>query len=191
MQLTGIGKMRFDQLVVTNGLILTSITVYLILSNVFEISIAYLYLALGVFAFIMAVNGFLKGESTSSIFPIFEQVSEYEKKKMGKEWVLQRRVGCAWNAVVSGIFLWQAVSHWHSPKVLAHFEYPIILTMVFFILGLLNFGLLMHFRKVDHSASKVEVKENIWKSQLGAITMLICFGFLMFTFTAFYYLSII
>ncbi|RKD25979.1 hypothetical protein BEP19_03375 [Ammoniphilus oxalaticus] len=191
MKAEEVKKMRFDQLIVVNGLILTVVTIYLILANVLHITVTSLFLVIGAIALIQGVAGLVRMDEAKSIIPIFGQVAAYEKEKLGdQEWRRQRIVGCVWNAVVSGIFLIQAYMHRGSLDTIAEIDYPILLIFVFLALTVLNFSMLMHFRKIDHAEAKVEFNYSMWRAQLDAVLIIVTFGFVMFTFTVFYFMTV-
>jgi hypothetical protein len=79
---TELGNMRLKQVAITNGLILTAMIIFFTIINVFTIAFAHYFLVLGVLVLIQGVFGFIKGDSTKSIIPIFEKVAIYEKQKL-------------------------------------------------------------------------------------------------------------
>ena len=103
--------MRLEQVAVTNGLILTAIIIFFIVTNVFTITVAHFFLVLGFLILIHGIFGFKKGDSTKSFIPIFERVAIYEKQKMGSEWYKQRKVGYVWNLILSCLLFLQ--SYWN------------------------------------------------------------------------------
>ena len=111
MEPTELSNMRLKQVAVTNGLILTAMIIFFTIINVFTIAFAHYFLVLGVLVLIQGVFGFIKGDSTKSIIPIFEKVAIYEKQKMGSEWYKQRKVGYVWNLILSCLLLLQ--SYWN------------------------------------------------------------------------------
>ena len=189
MESTELSNMRLKQVAVTNGLILTAMIIFFTIIYVFTIAFAYFFLVLGVLVFIQGVFGFIKGDSTKSIIPIFEKVAIYEKQKMGSEWYKQRKVGYVWNLVLSCLLLLQSYWNRDSTDNVFQVDLMFMLIMTFILLVMINISLIIHFRKVDHSTSELDMKGYTWKSNLIAVALGIVFALVMIVITLSYIMS--
>jgi hypothetical protein len=189
MKSTELSNMRLKQVAVTNALILTAIIIFFIIINVFTITFAHFFLVLGVVMLIQGVFGLIKGDSTKSFFPIFEQVAIYEKQKMGSEWYKQRKIGYVWNLVLSSLLFLQSYWNRDSTDNVFQLEFIFMLIWVFFVLLIVNISLIIHFRKVDRSTSELELKGYTWRSNLIALVCAVVFALFMFVITIFYVIS--
>lgn len=185
MELTELKKMRAKQIVVTNGLILTLLAIYFIMISVLVI-FTRIYLFIGIFLLIQAILGFLKGDSIKSFIPIFEQVANYEKQKMGSEWYKQRKMGYVWNLILSSLMFLQSYWYRDSTDNVLEIDVSFMLIMVFLIIGLINISLIIHIRKVDRSTSPLDMKGYTWKSTLIGIVVGVMFVWVMFVIILFY-----
>jgi hypothetical protein len=183
-----IKKMRGKQFIVTNGLLLTFITIYFIMISFLNVTTARLFLILGVILLIQAIFGFLKVDSTKSFFSILEQVANYEKQKMGVEWKKQRKMGYLWILITSGFMFIQAYLNRDSTEKILQLDLRFILIMVLFIVALSNISLILHVRKVDRSISELDMKGYAWKSNIFSIVLGVFFGMVIIVFTIFYVL---
>ena len=181
--------MRLKQVAVTNGLILTAMIIFFTIINVFTIAFANFFLVLGVLVFIQGVFGLIRGDSTKSIFPIFEKVAIYEKQKMGSEWYKQRKVGYVWNLILSCLLLLQSYWNRDSTDNVFQIDLMFMFILAFFLLVMINISLIIHFRKVDRSASELDMKGYTWKSNLIAVSVGIVFVLIMFVITLSYMIS--
>ena len=189
MESTELSNMRLKQVAVTNGLILTAIIIFFIVTNVFTIKFAQFFLVLGVIILIQSIFGFIKGDSTKSFIPIFEKVAIYEKQKMGSEWYKQRKVSYIWNLILSGIMFLQSYWYRDSTDNTFQIEPVLMFIMVFFLLIMVNISLVIHFRKVDRSTSESDMKGFTWQSNLIGVAIGIVFVLIMFVITLFYIFS--
>ena len=189
MESTELSNMRLKQVAVTNGLILTVMIIFFIITNVFAITFAHFFLVLGVLVLIQGVFGFIKGDSTKSIIPIFEKVAIYEKQKMGSEWYKQRKVSYVWNLILSCLLFLQSYWNRDSTDNVFQIELMFMFIMTFFLLVMINISLVIHFRKVDRSTSELDMKGYTWKSNLIAVAVGIVFALVMFFITLSYIIS--
>ena len=189
MESTELSNMRLKQVAVTNGLILTAIIIFFIVTNVFTIKFAQFFFVLGVIILIQSIFGFIKGDSTKSFIPIFEKVAIYEKQKMGSEWYKQRKVSYIWNLILSGIMFLQSYWYRDSTDNTFQIEPVLMFIMVFFLLIMVNISLVIHFRKVDRSTSESDMKGFTWQSNLIGVVIGIVFVLIMFVITLFYIFS--
>src|SRR5690606_40468387 len=74
-----------------------------------EISMSTYFFILAFLVLIQAAAGVVRGYSTKSIIPIFEQVATYEKEKMGIEWKKQRKTSIASSFFVSIVMFLNAM----------------------------------------------------------------------------------
>ncbi|QED46847.1 hypothetical protein [Cytobacillus dafuensis] len=186
MKSTDLRNMRMKQIAFTNGLILTALIIYFVIISNITFSFAHFFLVLGVLQIILGVLGLMKGESTKSIFPIFEQVAIYEKQKMGSEWSKLRRVGYVWNLILGCLLFLLSFLNRNSPDQVLRIELMFMVMIVFFLLVMINIGMIIHFRKVDRSTSELDMKGYTWKSNLVAVVIGIVFGIVMVRGTLYY-----
>ncbi|WP_077624292.1 hypothetical protein [Sediminibacillus massiliensis] len=184
-----LNEMRLKQTGVTNGLMLIAMVAFFTIINILTITFAHFFFFLGVLLFIQAVIGLIKGDSTKSIFPIYEKVAIYEKQKVGSEWYKHRKTGCVWNLILSALMFLQ--SYWNRGLADNVFHLDLLFTsvMTFILLIMINIGLIFHFRKVDRSTSELDMKGYTWKSNVIAIAIGIVFAFLMIVITLSYIIS--
>lgn len=181
--------MRLKQVAILNGLYLTVMILYFIITKLFVITFAHFFLVLGVVVLMQGVFGFIKGDSTKSIIPIIEQVAIYEKQKMGSEWYKQRKVSYVWTLILSCILFLQSYMNWsYTDKVFQiDMMFMIIVTVLFLVM--LNITLIIHNRKVDRATSELDMKGYTWKSNLIAVAVGIVFAFVMIFIIIFYIMS--
>ena len=189
MESTELSNMRLKQVAITNGLILTAMIIFFTIINVFTITFAHYFLVLGVLVLIQGVFGFIKGDSTKSIIPIYEKVAIYEKQKMGSEWYKQRKVGYVWNLILSCLLLLQSYWNRDSTDNVFQIDLMFMFIMTFFLLVMINISLVIHFRKVDRSTSELDMKGYTWKSNLIAVAVGIVFTLVMIVITLSYMIS--
>lgn len=189
MEAIELRNMRIKQLVATNILGISAFAIYLIALSIFEITFMQFYLALGLLLFIQGVYGLLKGNSTKSIFPIFEKVAIYEKQKMGKEWYKQRKAGYTGNIVISILFFSLAFLNRNSTTENFQVDYLFMTIILVIALVLLNISLAIHMAKVDRSTSAMEFKGYTWKSYLIGIVIGLIIAMVIIVFTFYYIIS--
>lgn len=102
-----IRKLRINQLLLTNVMLLIILVLFFTLSSLFTITFYHFFFTIGVIILIQTIYGFLKRDSTKSIIPLLEKVSIYEKQKMGIEWLKSRRANTGWSIVLSGLMFIQ------------------------------------------------------------------------------------
>ncbi len=178
-----LSKMRLKQVAMTNCLVITTLLIFFVLIHFFYIKFASFFLVLGVVILFQAVFGFIKGDSTKSLIPLFEKVAIYEKQKMGREWYKQRKASYIWNLILSGIMFLQF--YWNRNSIDNFFQIePVFMSiMVFLVLILVNVSLLIHFRKVDRSTSESDMKGYTWKSNLIGVVIGIVFAMVIIIVT--------
>lgn len=175
--------MRMKQVILTNGLLLNAVIIFFVIINVFKVTFAHFFFVLGVVMFIQGILGFIKGNSTKSIIPFFEQVAIYEKTKMGSEWYIQRKTGFIWTLILSGLMFLQFYWHQNSTEITFQIDPVFMLIMVIFLLVVVNINLIIHFRKVDRSTSILELEGYTWKSNLIAVAAGIVFALVIIVVT--------
>ncbi|MFC4410184.1 hypothetical protein ACFOZY_06985 [Chungangia koreensis] len=175
-----IGQMRLKQVGLMNGIFITAMLLFYATTYFYPIRFTHFFFVLGTIVLIQGVYGMRKGSSTKSIFPHMEKVAIYEKEKMGNEWGKQRKAVHIWNLILSLILFIQAYTY-QSNDSGELFQLPplLMLIIVFFLLVLMNFSMIFHFRKVDRSTSEQELKGYTWKSNLVAAGIGIVFALLM------------
>jgi hypothetical protein len=178
-------KMRVKQFNVTNVLILAVLALYYVIMNVLNVTFTQLFIVIGVMLLIQSVYGLIKGDNPKSFIPIFEKIAIYEKQKMGREWVKQRRMSYVWNLILSGYMFLQAYWHQVSPNVLK-IDFFLMMLVTISILIVVNIGLVIHIRKVDSSTSENDMKGYTWKSNLIALVIGAVLGVAMFVMTIWY-----
>lgn len=184
-----LSTMRLKQVAVLNGMLLTVMILYFMMTKLLTIKFAHLYLVLGVWVLIQGVFGLVKGDSTKSIIPILEKVAIYEKQKMGNEWYKQRKVSNVWNIVFSGFLLWQSYLNWGYTERVFQIEMMFMTMIPCLLLVMLNVSLYIHIRKVDRANSQLEMKGYTWKSNLIAVVVGFIFAFVMIFVTIFFVMS--
>src|SRR5690606_9913910 len=183
-----IKMMRVKQILVTNGILL--ITLPLIFSMIFflEISMSTYFFILAFLVLIQAAAGVVRGYSTKSIIPIFEQVATYEKEKMGIEWKKQRKTSIASSFFVSIVMFLNAMMSLESTfEVDFSFIFILIITAIVFVL--INIGLLIHIRKVDGSNSQQDMKGYTMKTNLIGIVIGIVSAIIILVISLLYVMS--
>ncbi|MFD1738055.1 hypothetical protein ACFSCX_16085 [Bacillus salitolerans] len=158
MEQKDILKMRIHQIMITNALILLVLLCYFSAISVLEITQTQLFLILGAMILVQSIVAFVRRNSTKSIFPIFEKVNVYEKKKMGPEWFKQRKLNAYTTLFLSGIMFFQAYLNRASTYSAFPFELGFIVFIIFILLIVLNLGMFLHIRKVDKHQSPEEFK---------------------------------
>ncbi|MBP1970166.1 fatty acid desaturase [Virgibacillus natechei] len=191
MEPIALKRMRTNQIVITNGLVLLFLILFFFIILIFDVSLSVLFLFLGVFLLLQAVIGLLKGESTKRFISIFEQVAIYEKQKMGKEWRKQRKTGYIWNFILSAFMFLQYYLHWNSEDVVFQLDYIFMFTVAITAIIVVNISLLLHFRKVDKATSESDLKGYTWKTYFLSIVIGVVLGFLLFFFLLVYIISTI
>lgn len=189
MELKEIRNMRLKQIAVTNGLLVAGMVLFFIIISIFEIRFTHFYFALGLLMFLQGMMGLLRGESTTSMIPIFERVAIYEKQKMGKEWYKQRKSGRFASLILSALLFFQAYLYRNFQDYIFEIDVVFMSTLVFVILSMVNIFFLIHFRKVDRSTSEADMKGYMWKSNLIAVVVGLALGVMLFTFILIYVLS--
>ncbi|MED4399991.1 hypothetical protein ABET41_10495 [Metabacillus fastidiosus] len=188
MELMEVKKMRTKQIAVINGMLLLALIIYFTLISFLHITFMQLFLFLGVFMLIQAIAGLLKGGSTKSFIPIFEEVSNYEKEKIGAEWKRQRRMSYISNFLFSGLMFLQA--YWSldsSDFISINFTFTVIWAVL--ITVFINIGMILHIKKVDRSTSQLDMKGYTWKSSLIAVAIGLGAGIVIFVLTILYVMS--
>ncbi|WP_078549884.1 hypothetical protein [Litchfieldia alkalitelluris] len=184
--MNSIQSMRRKQLVYTNFLLVLSVFIYFITINILKLQMGLFFLSLGIIIFVQSIYGLLKKNSTKSLIPIYEQVAEYEKEKMGNEWYRQRRMGFLANLVLSGIMFFQAYVNRASTDNMSFLDLRFMLIMMAILLITVNIGLFFHIKKVDRSVSIVDFKGYTCKSFSIAIVVGLVMGVLFTSFTLFF-----
>ncbi|WP_456276762.1 hypothetical protein [Bacillus sp. AK128] len=188
MQPTELRNMRVKQILLTNGLIVVGTILLFMVISVFTVKFSIFFLIMASLILIQGILGLLKGESTKSIFPIFEQVAIYEKEKMGREWSKQRKSAYVWNLLLSGLLFLQA--YWNRDSTdIFKLEPMFFSIMISIVIIMINISILIHIRKVDRSNSQTDLKGYTWKSNLIAIVFGILFSFIMISISLFYIIS--
>ncbi|MGY0693945.1 hypothetical protein ACW2QC_14340 [Virgibacillus sp. FSP13] len=184
-------KLRGKQITVTNSLILALLILFFVMVRVFGVTFSVFFFVLGVLILIQAVLGLIKGNSTKSFIPVFEQVANYEKQKMGREWNKQRKMSYIWNLILSGFMFLQYYLNHDSTDYVFQIDFILMLIITLITIGLVNISLLLHFRKVDDAISESDFKGYTWKSNLLAVVVGIAFAFVMIAIIILYILTTI
>lgn len=184
-----IKMMRVKQILVTNGILL--ITLPLIFSMIFflEISMSTYFFILAFLVLIQAVAGVVRGYSTKSLIPIFEQVATYEKEKMGIEWKKQRKSSIVSSFLVSIVMFLNAMMSLDSPSNMVEIDFSFILLITAIVFVLINIGLLIHIRKVDGSNSQQDLKGYTLKTNLIGIVIGIVSAIIILVISLLYVMS--
>lgn len=184
-----IKMMRVKQILVTNGILL--ITLPIIFSMIFflEISMSTYFFILAFLVLIQAAAGVVRGYSTKSLIPIFEQVATYEKEKMGIEWKKQRKSSIVSSFLVSIVMFLNAMMSLDSPSNMVEIDFSFILLITAIVFVLINIGLLIHIRKVDGSNSQQDLKGYTLKTNLIGIVIGIVSAIIILVISLLYVMS--
>jgi len=186
-----IRNMRWKQVAVLNGMFLSVMILYFVITKLFVVKLAHFFLVLSVVILIQGIFGLIKGDSTKSIIPIFEKVAIYEKQHMGSEWDKQRKVSYIWNLVLSVILFLQSLSHWGYPERVFQIEVKFMMMLTIVLLILINISLFIHIKKVDRATSVQDLKGYTWKSNVISIVIGVVFAFVLIIISIFYIMSTI
>lgn len=190
MSVEEIKRMRKNQFIFINSLLIAVLLLFYCLISTFEITYTQFFLFLGVFIIVQAIIGFLKRDSTKSIFPIIEQVAKYEKEKMGSEWRKQRIIGYVWNVLLGGfmLFLFYGDPYLVEDVMEVDFQFWFILLLISTLL--MNVSMLLHSRKVDRTTTVADMKGYAWKSNTLALFVGVILAFLFMVIIIFYVFTI-
>lgn len=149
--------MRKKQIMTTNFLLFALFLIYLIIINIFPITISFLIGVLAVVLLIQASYLFINRNSTKSLLAIFEQVAIYEKEKMGAEWAKQRKTSAISLFFLSGMMFINAYLSRETTDHILQTDIIIPTSLIFFIILItVNILTLLHIKKVDESAAATE-----------------------------------
>ncbi|AYA74648.1 hypothetical protein DOE78_03820 [Bacillus sp. Y1] len=184
-----IRKMRGNQLLVTNVIIFLGVLLFFTVAKITMISISQYFVFLGILLAIRGIIGLVKGETTKSVIPIFEKIAVYEKGKMGSEWYKERKTNFIGNIMMGGFMFLQA--YWNHSLSEQPFELDVIfmITLLLFILLLINIASVIRFRKIDRSINSSELKGYTRKSNLIGAVVGIIFGVIIAAVTIFLIVS--
>ncbi|CDQ40556.1 MULTISPECIES: hypothetical protein [Virgibacillus] len=176
-------RMRTQQMAITNGLLIIFLMLLFVITCIMDVS---LFVFVGVFLLIQSIMDLLKGESTNKFIPVFEQITIYEKQKMGKEWLKQRKMSYIWNFILSSFMFLQYYFYRNSEEVLFEVDVTFMFIITFTVIILVNISLLLHFRKVDRANSEADLQGYTWKTILLSIAIGAVLGLLLFFIILFY-----
>lgn len=184
-----IRKMRVKQLLITNLIIFSSVILFFTVVKIALISSFQYFFFLGILLALRGILGLVRGETTKSIIPIFEKVAVYEKGKMGSEWYKERKTNFIGNIIVSGFMFMQA--YWYRILSEQPFQMDAIfmITLLLFILLIINIASVVRFRKIDHSISSNELNGYTRKSNLIGAGVGIILGVIIAVVTIFFIIS--
>lgn len=149
------------------------------------------YLIMTMLMLIQTIVFYKKRDSTKSIFPILEQVAIYEKEKMGKVWVKQRKSAWIWQLLLSGIFFFQYYIGRDMSSDAFDIDLLFMVGMVILLLISFNIILFAHFWKVDRATSASDFKGYTWKWVVFSVVFGLIFTVAFFAFIIFYIIVII
>ncbi|WP_416730011.1 hypothetical protein [Fictibacillus sp. JL2B1089] len=186
MTLDEIKKMRRQQFILMNVLLLILVTFYLIVIQVIGVTSSQFFLTLGVVLLIQSVIGFVRINSTKSLFSIYEKINLYEKQKMGVEWKKQRKMSYIWMFITSSFLFMQAYLNRDISGDFFKFDIRYMVLMLIFILGLSNLSLFIHVKKVDSSKSAQDLKGYTRKTNITAVLLGAVSAIILIFITLFY-----
>ncbi|WP_031335801.1 hypothetical protein [Virgibacillus sp. CM-4] len=128
-------RMRTQQMAITNGLLIIFLMLLFVITCIMDVS---LFVFVGVFLLIQSIMDLLKGESTNKFIPVFEQITIYEKQKMGKEWLKQRKMIYIWNFILSSFMFLQYYFYRNSEEVLFEVDVTFMFIITFTVIILVN-----------------------------------------------------
>lgn len=157
MNTTEIKALRKKQFIVTNIHFVIIFVLYFTIINFIHVKISTQFLILGIIMLTMSITTLMKGYSTKSFIPIYEQVAIYEKEKMGKEWIKQRKSSRISNLILSGLFFYQYFLNRNSSTI---FEINLVFIsgLLLILLIAINISMLLQFSKVDRKTSESDFK---------------------------------
>lgn len=189
MEPNEIRKMRVNQILLTNGAMLTVLILFFTMINIFTIRFPHFFFVLAVFILIQAIYSFIKRDSTKSFIPILEKVAIYEKQKMGAEWSKTRKVSSGSSILLSAVMFFQFYMSLEYEYGIFQIDPIIMLIMTLMAIVVTNIGMLVHFRKVDRSTSESDLKGYTWKTNLIAAVVGLVFGLALIILTIYYVIS--
>lgn len=188
MNLTELRKMRLKQAAILNGIMFTGVITFFIVVNVFPIKIAHVFFITGVIILVQSIFLLIKGDSTKSFIPTFEQVAIYEKQKMGKEWYKQRKVAYISNLILS-VFMFLQFYWYRHTMIVLQIDLIFMFIILCFFLAIVNISLFIHSSKIDYSTSDLDMKGYTRKWVLISMVLGVILASLMIGFTFFYAIS--
>src|SRR5690606_23916540 len=184
-----IKMMRVKQILVTNGILLITLPLIFAMIFILEISMPIFFFILAFLVLIQAAVGVVRGYSTKSLIPLYEQVATYEKEKMGIEWKKQRKSSIVSSFLVSIVMFLNAMMSLDSPSNMVEIDFSFILLITAIVFVLINIGLLIHIRKVDGSNSQQDLKGYTLKTNLIGIVIGIVSAIIILVISLLYVMS--
>ncbi|RIW37296.1 hypothetical protein D3H55_04455 [Bacillus salacetis] len=103
MEKINIRKLRLRQLLLLNGLCLSGFTIFFLVINTSGLSLKWLFTIIPVLMLLQTGEKFLRRNSSRILIPIIDEVTQYEKQKMGAEWIKQQRVAAIINLFAASL----------------------------------------------------------------------------------------
>lgn len=159
---------------ITNGLLITILSSYLLVIRYSSITMSQLLFLTSLIVLTPVIISLIKKNDTTSIIPTFQQVAEYEKEKMGDEWIRQRKANEIVRILVGTLLFLQAF-YWRFTAEIAYDKqtFPVIFIITVAVMIMVNISLYIHIRKVDRAHSQTELQGYTKKSNfMSAVVML-------------------
>jgi hypothetical protein len=181
MDYVQVKRLRTRQAVAMNIFTVAAAWVLILVVNYFPFTLRQLLVFLGVVGIIPAIVSFIQLRYSRSFIPILSEVAQYEKVKMGSEWVKQQKVTVVFNLVFSVFLFFVAFS---TPSSGEYMRWSIkeMAGLTGFILLTINVSLFFRMRKVDRSMSPDDFKGYTLRSNILAVLAGIGLGVLMVIF---------
>ncbi|WP_456274608.1 hypothetical protein [Bacillus sp. AK031] len=164
-----------------NAMILAIAGILIMAINYFPFTLRQLFVFLGVFGIAQSIFLFLHLNSPRSLIPVFGEVAQYEKEKMGAEWLKQQKVAIAFTFFFS-VFLFYMAFATPLPEEYMQFSFKEIAGFIGFMIVVLNLSLFFRMRKVDRSVSPADFKGYTLRTNILAVLAGIGLGVLMVIF---------
>jgi hypothetical protein len=155
--------------------------ILILVVNYFPFTMRQLLVFLGVVGLVPAIVSFIQLRSSRSIIPILDEVAQYEKEKMGTEWVKQQKVSIVFNFLFT-VFLFFVAYSTPSSGDFMRWSLKEIAVGTGFILVMVNVSLFFRMRKVDRSGSPDDFKGYTLRTNILAVLAGIGLGVLMVIF---------
>lgn len=179
-----IKELRRKQIIWTNLIVIILFSILIIFNSVVH-SKVYYYILLSCLILFSTVFNLLSIKYNFSLFEWSRKLQEYEREKLGKDFVRSRNISSVYSILMMCYFIWQAFL---TSKNQTDFMTDQSFVNMYILLGItflivLNIGFYSHIRKVDRTPTVQ--KGYFWKQiilglLLGLVVCVILFGFIFY-----------
>lgn len=144
----GVQKMRRRQMLTTNASWITAVIFMLIIIEFFPDAFPLFLIAAGISLAIRAIMELARGHSTKRWIPVFQEVAEHEKAKLGAEWRKEKKTNALLQLLLVFVILFV---NW-DPETFAADQptpYGIILPILVLVLIIQNVRDIRRHKKID------------------------------------------